>query len=139
MEQLNADKKAILLVSLRNGDGFSTACRNAGFTPEQVSSYIKNYPSFADECNNYISAGIADLLGKRQTHLTQTDYEAVKKVDELRSRFVDSLHLWGSAGKSIYGFNPDIALQVYKRPEEIATAYGMSYEAYLSYRKRSGK
>ena len=139
MEQLSSDKKAILLVSLRNGEGFSAACRNAGITPEAGSAYITLYPSFADECNNYIGAGIADLLQKRQQHLSENNYEQVRKVDELRSRFVDQLHLWRCASKSIYGSNPDIALKVYKRPEEVATAYGLSYEAYLNYLKRNGK
>lgn len=139
MEQLTADKKAVILVSLRNGEGFSIACCNAGLSPEEVSSYIQKYPSFMDECNDYLSAGLADLITQRQTHLKTHDYDTVKKLDEIRSRFIDKLVLWKSAGKSIYGFNPDVAMQIYKRPQEIATAYGLSYEAYLSYLKRSGK
>ncbi|PSJ71475.1 hypothetical protein C7N43_39125 [Sphingobacteriales bacterium UPWRP_1] len=138
MEQLNPDKKAIIFVSLRNGEGFTLACHNAGLTPEYVTDYIGRYPSFADECSNYISAGIASLLQKRQQHLEEGNYDAVKKVDELRQKFIDRLTLWQSAGKTIYGTNHENALLLYKRPEEIATAYGMSYEAYLNYLSRKG-
>lgn len=139
MEQLNADKKAIILVSIRNGEGFSTSCRNASVSPEQVSHYIQEYPSFLDECNDYLSAGLADLITQRQAHLKAYDYDTAKKLDEIRSKFVDKITLWKSAGKAIYGFNQEVAMQIYKRPEEIATAYGMTLEAYLLYLKRSGK
>lgn len=138
MEQLNTDQKAIIFVSLRSGEGFTLACHNAGLTPDYVTAYIRRYPSFADECATYISAGIAALLQKRQQHIDEGNYDAVKKVDELRHKFIDRLTLWQSAGKTIYNANPDTALLLYKRPEEIATAYGMSYEAYLHYIARKG-
>lgn len=140
MEQLiDNDKKALIFVSLRNGEGFTLACRNAGLTPEYVTAYINRYPSFGDDCRNYISAGIADLLQKRGQHMTENNYDAVKRIDELRSRFVDGLHLWQCAGKTIYNLHPEVATRLYKRPEEVATAYGMSLEAYFSYLKRTGK
>lgn len=139
MEQLSADKKAIILVSLRNGEGFSIACCNAGLTPKEVSDYAEMYPSFMDECNDYLSAGIADLITQRQTHLKAHDYDTVRKLDEIRSAFVDRIVLWKSAGKSIYGLNLEVSMQIYKRPQEIATAYGLNYDAFLTYLKRSGK
>jgi len=139
MEQLTYDKKVLILVSLRNGDGFSTACKNAGLSPENMTLYCREYPSFSDECKDYISAGVTELLQQRQKHMKDNDYDAVKKVDDLRNRFVDKLFLWKCAGKQLSELQPEIAIQVYKRAEEVATAYGMTYEAYLLFVKRKSK
>lgn len=136
MEQLSNEQKAIIFVSLRAGDGFTIACINAGLLPQNVSEYIKEYPSFADECLNYISSGIAELLQKRQQHLSDNNYELVRQVDELKSKFVNTLNLWGCAGKPIFGVNIQTALKIYKRPEEVSTAYGMTTDAFYQYRQR---
>lgn len=136
MEQLTNEQKAIIFVSLRAGDGFTAACINAGLSPEKVSQHIKDYPSFADECKNYISSGIAELLQKRQQHLADSNYELVRQVDELKAKFVNTLNLWGCAGKPIFGVNIETALKRYKRPEEVATAYGMTAEAFYQYRQK---
>ena len=139
MEQLTQDQKAIIFISLRAGDGLSIACRNAGADPKMVSEHIIYYPSFYDECMRYISAGIASLLQKRQMHLEEGNYDAVAKIDAMRERFIDRLTTWGSSGLSVLTADINLAIHVYKRPEEAATAYGLTYDAFMAYKAKRVK
>ena len=104
-------------------------------TPAGVSQFFKAQPMFKQKCLDAVSTGYKTLLIVSNTYLTKGEYDRWKENNDLIRQFVFQMNEWECYCKSS-AVTPEKfikAFLLYKYPDEIATAVGMTTEDYVSY------
>lgn len=114
--------------SLKSGYGFTKACQYIMRDVKEMSEIVKTDPDFKALCEDCIKAHIRALLAMGQQHLVDKDFDKFDKQNGFMTRYVGKLTIWAefSTPSELDQKKFLKAVYIYKYPEEVATAVGMT-------------
>lgn len=128
-------EEKVILLSLRNGLGFSKSCYNAGTTPQIVEEYMSKNPEFEDNCKENIRTAYRTLAAVATSFANDKQWGRWEIANEKCRNFNVELVLWES-----FCLRADLddmkfmqAVLIYKDEDDIPTAIGMNKLQYVTY------
>lgn len=129
------NEKTLLLLSLQNGIGLSSACEISMLDIKEVSDYIKKDTSFHKSCLMAIKSTVAGNLEFMQKLKKEKKFSEWHRQQEKMKLFISDLTLWESYCKK-EDVKTETLMQIahyYKTIEECATAIGFTKRELIDY------
>lgn len=116
--------------SLQAGYGFTKACHFIFRSVAEMSALVNSNEDFKELCLTCLKFHIRALLAIGQKHLQEMDFDQFVKQNGFMTRFVGKLTLWEefSTSNELNREKFIKAVYVYKYPEEVATACGLTID-----------
>lgn len=125
---LDEYERGILLASLRNGIGLTSACNGLHKSPKAVSEYILSTPSFQLQCQEQLVAGYQVMMKALLDAQNRRVWNKWKDHRTTIDQYITELNYWESfCRREDFNFeNFTIALRFCKTLHETATAMGFT-------------
>jgi len=128
-------EEKVILLSLRNGLGFSKSCYNAGTAPRVVEEYMEENPEFKSSCEENIRIAYRTLASVATSYANNKEWGRWEIANEKCRNFNVELILWESFCKKseLNDMKFMQAVLMYKDEDDIPTAIGMDKLEYVTY------
>lgn len=128
MIQITDAELAIFKASLKLGMGFTKSC-NSIFKPvKEMSKMYTKDPTFKELCQDCMKQHMAGLLNMGQKAVVDKNFKTFVDHNGFITRFVVKMTIWEefSTKKTINDKEFYKAIYLYRYPEEVATACGLT-------------
>lgn len=134
---LTPEKLALFKSSLKQGYGLTKTCQFIFADIKEVSEMVREDESFKELCEECIIFHTAVRLKIGQENLKDLDFSAFMRQNMLMTRYIGTLTLWEdySTKEKLTRDEFMKAIYLYKYPEEVATACGLTYIEMYDYIK----
>lgn len=115
--------------SLKQGYGFTKSCGYIMADIVEMSKLVRDDSDFKELCLECIKVHIRALLAVGQKHLQELDFASFMRQNMIMTRYVGNLNIWEDYTTKDK-LTTDMfmkAVYLYRYPEEVATACGMTY------------
>lgn len=135
MKQLDIRDQRTFKASLQSGYGFTKSCQFILRNVKEMSDLVEEDESFKKLCEEAVKAHIRKLIQLGMKQLVDLNFDKFVKQNSFMTRFIGRLTLWGEfcTEQELDSKKLLKAVYLYRYPEEVATACGLTLEDLYDY------